>query len=94
MLSLPDFTKTFVVEADASSGGIGAVLMQEGHPIAYLSKALAPKHQGLSTYEKEFMAMVLAVEKWRPCPLGRHFIIRTDHFSLKYLMEQKITSSF
>ena len=51
------------MEADASGGGIGAVVMQESHPIAYLSKALSPRHQILSTYEQEFMAMVLAGEK-------------------------------
>ena len=64
VLSLPDFTKPFVIETDASGEGIRAVLMQEGHPIAYLSKAITPKLQALSTYEKEFMAVVLAVEKW------------------------------
>jgi len=63
VLALLDFTKTFVVETDASGGGFGAVLIQESHPIAYLSKALSSKHQALSTYEKEFMAIVLAVEK-------------------------------
>jgi len=70
------------------------VLMQEFHPIAYFSKALSPKHQAQSIYEKEFMAVVLAIEKWRPYLLGRHFMIRTDHFSLKYLMEQKFTTAF
>ena len=94
ILALPDFIKTFVIETDASSGGIGPVLMQDSHPIAYLSKALSPKHQALSTYEKEFMAVVLVVEKWRPYLLGRHFVIKTDHFSLKYLLEHKITSAF
>jgi len=44
VLALPNFTKTFVVEIDASGGSIGVVLMQEGHPIAYLSKALSSKH--------------------------------------------------
>jgi len=40
------------------------------------------------------MTVVLAVEKWRPYLLDRHFVIKTDHFSLKYLIEQKITSAF
>lgn len=52
VLALPDFTKTFVVETDACDKGIGAVLQQDGHPIAFLSKALGPKAAGLSTYEK------------------------------------------
>jgi len=68
--------------------------MQESHPIAYLRKALSPKHQALYIYEKEFMTMVLVVEKWRPYLLGRHFVIKTDLFSLKYLMEQKIAIAF
>ena len=40
--------------------------MHDSHPIAYLSRALSNKHQYLSAYEKEFLAVVMAVEKWRP----------------------------
>nr|GFA10247.1 gypsy/Ty3 retroelement polyprotein [Tanacetum cinerariifolium] len=57
ILALLNFNKTFTIETDASGLGIGAVLQQEGHPIAFLSKTLAPKHQSLSTYEKEFLAV-------------------------------------
>ena len=94
ILALPDFSLPFTIKTDASGVGIGAVLAQQGHPIAYLSKALAPKHQALSAYEREFLVVVLAVEKWRPCLLGRHFVIKTYHFNLKYLIEQKITTPF
>jgi len=66
VLAIPDFSKQFVLETDASDIGLGAVLMQDGHPISYLSKALSPRNQALSTYEKECMAILLAVDKWRP----------------------------
>nr|GEW46674.1 gypsy/Ty3 retroelement polyprotein [Tanacetum cinerariifolium]GEX26607.1 gypsy/Ty3 retroelement polyprotein [Tanacetum cinerariifolium] len=67
-------------------------LQQDGHPIVYLSKALAPKHQSISTYEKEFLAIMFALEKWRGYLLDRHFIIKADHYNLKYLLDQRITT--
>jgi recombinational DNA repair ATPase RecF len=45
--------------------GIGAVLMQRNRPIAFLSKALSEKNQMLSIYDKEFLALLMAVERWR-----------------------------
>jgi hypothetical protein len=47
VLAIPNFQKTFLIETDASGGGIGVVLQQEGHPIAYISKALGPRNLGL-----------------------------------------------
>lgn len=67
---MPDFTKQFIIETDASNNGIGAVLMQEGRPIAYLSKALCPENLGLSTYEKEPLAVLMATQKWRTYLMG------------------------
>ncbi|PKI45685.1 hypothetical protein CRG98_034001 [Punica granatum] len=93
VLALLDFSKEFVVETDASGVGIGAVLMQEGHPIAYVSKVLAPKHQALSVYERELFAILYAVKKWGHYLMGKHFIIKIDHQSLKYLLEQRLNTS-
>lgn len=64
VLALPDFSKPFSIETDASNSGIGAVLAQDGHPLAYLSKALGPRNRGLSTYE-EYMSVIMAVQQWR-----------------------------
>lgn len=90
VLALPDFTKSFTVKTGASAIGIGAVLMQDQHPIAYLSKALGPKAQALSTYEKECLALILVVTKWKPYLQHKEFSILTDQRSLVHLGEQKI----
>lgn len=90
VLALPDFTKSFTIETDASATGIGAVLSQQGHPIAYISKALGSKSQAMSTYEKECMAVILAVTKWKQYLQHREFTILTDHRSLVHLGDQKL----
>jgi hypothetical protein len=94
VLALPDFTTTFLVETDASALGVGAVLVQKGHPLAFLSKALGPKSRGLSTYEKEYLAVILVVHQWRPYLQHHEFIILTDHKSLTQLNEQLLHTSW
>jgi len=92
VLALPNFQEPFTIETDACHDGIGAVLMQQGQPIAYLSKALGMKHKTLSIYEKEFLALIMAVERWRAYLQRQEFIIVTDHKSLAYLNEQNLHS--
>ncbi|KAD3639992.1 hypothetical protein E3N88_29215 [Mikania micrantha] len=61
VLRLPDFTISFVVECDASSDGVGTILIQEEHPMAYYSKAFAPSTGFKSAYDQELLALVMAL---------------------------------
>jgi hypothetical protein len=63
VLALPNFSQPFIVETDACDDGIGAVLLQNGQPIAFLSKALGQTHKARSIYEKEFLALIMAMER-------------------------------
>jgi len=62
VLALPDFSKTFQLQTNASDGGIRAILLQDGHPLAFVSKSLGPCSRGLSTYEKEYLAILMVVD--------------------------------
>lgn len=93
VLALPDFNKQFCIETDASDLGIGAVLAQDGHPIAYYSKALGINNQKLSIYEKEFLAIMMAVDRWRQYLQRGPFLIKTDHKSLCSLGDQQLTTN-
>ena len=65
ILALPNFTKTFEIECDASNIGIRVILLQEGHPIAYFSEKLKGSHLNYSTYDKELYALVRALQNWQ-----------------------------
>lgn len=81
---------SFVLETDASGTGIGAVLSQANHHIAYFSKQLSPRMQKQSASVRELFTVAEAMAKIRHYLLGHKFIIRTDQQSLKALTEQTI----
>ena len=57
-----------------------------------MSKALSPRYQGLSTYEKEYLAVIAAVDQWRPYLQHAEFTILTDQRSLTHLTEQRLST--
>ena len=88
LLRLPDLQKTLEVNCDASGESLGAVLSQEGQPIAYESRRLHQQERSLGIYEKELLAVIHALDSWKHYLLGTPFIIRTDHQSIRYFMTQ------
>jgi transposase InsO family protein len=89
-LILPDPDGEFEVTTDASEDAkaVGAVLVQNGHPVAYESKKLNIHQLNYPIHDKEMCAIMHALERWRPFLLGRHFKVYTDHRSLVYFKTQ------
>ena len=79
VLCYPCFKKGFTLQTDASAVGIGAVLEQEGHVIAYASRSLTPPERQYSVIERECLAVVFAVKHFRHYLPGRPFSLHTDH---------------
>jgi hypothetical protein len=89
-LAMSNFNDSFTINIDASGEGIGAVLLQQGKPVAFMSRALGVTKLSWSTYAKKMLAIIEAIRLWRPYLLGNKFYIQTDHRILKYLLEQRI----
>ena len=93
ILKYPDFSpasKQFQLYTDASATGIGAVLEQCGHVIAYTSRALSEPEKNYSVIQKECLAVVHSLKQFRHYLLGRKFSIITDHAPLQWLSAQKM----
>ena len=90
VLALPDFSKPFVLECDASKFGTGSLLLQKigkhYKPIAFFSKHLTKTERNYSTSERELLSIVLGVEHFKQYIYGQHFTVITDHEPLKFML--------
>jgi hypothetical protein len=82
VLAFLDFTQPFVLECNASGVGIGVVLMQRNHPIAFESRKLRDYERLYFIYDKEMLAIMHALAKFRHYLVGNRFKVKTDHNSL------------
>ncbi|CAM5149514.1 unnamed protein product [Natator depressus] len=89
VLRAPDFDKPFLVTTDASKRGVGVVLMQEFHPVVFLSKKLSERESNWSVSEKECYAIVYTLEKLCTYVWGRRFHLQTNHAALQWLHTTK-----
>jgi len=94
ILVFPDWKKIFHVHVDASSIALGVILAQPGeggidHPIAFASRKLSSTERNYTTIEREGLAMVYALQKFRHYLLGSHLKMFTDHSALKYLVNSQ-----
>jgi hypothetical protein len=92
VIQMSDFNKIFIVDCDASDVEFGAVLHQGVIPVAFFSRSFPAQHLKLAAYEWELIGQLQVVRYWRPYLWGRQFLVRTDHFSLKYLLDQRLST--
>lgn len=97
MVRLPNPEAPFVLRTDASTEGLGAVLLQEGdglwQPVHYASRKLSSAERNYATVELECLAVVWAVKKFEPYLYGKHFYLQTDHQPLAFLQKAKHINS-
>jgi hypothetical protein len=92
VLHLPNFNRPFMVDYDASRSGFRAVLHQGTSALAFFSHLFTARHLKLAAYKQELIRLVQAVRHWCPYLWGHHFLIRTDHYVLKFMLNQRLST--
>jgi hypothetical protein len=88
VLTMPDMERPFLIYCDTSSQGLGCVLMQDGHVVAYASRQLRKHKEKYPTHDLELAAVVHALKIWRHYIIGKRCEVYSDHKSLKYIFTQ------
>ena len=82
--------KPVTLSVDASSKGLGAVLIQDEKPIAYASRALTATQQKYAQIEKETLAILYGLQKFHQFIYGRHVTMESDHKPLEYILNKPL----
>ena len=82
-LSIFNSSRPLLLQTDASKDGLGACIMQDGHPIAYASRTLTTGEKGYAQIEKELLSIVFGVERFHHFTYGRNVLVNTDHKPLE-----------
>lgn len=93
VLSYFDPTKDTVLQCDASQTGLGACLLQEGHPVCYASRALTQTEERYAQIEKELLAVVFGMEKFETYTYGRKVVVESDHKPLEIICRKNLLSA-
>jgi hypothetical protein len=88
VLTMPDMERPFSIYCDASGQGLGCVLMQDGHVVAYASRQLRKYEEKYPTHDLELAAVVHALKIWTHYIIGKRREVYSDHKSLKYFFTQ------
>ncbi len=88
-----DEAKQTVLQCDASQSGLGVCLLQEGHPVAYASRALTDAEKNYAQIEKELLSIVFCMEKFETYVYGRHIKVQTDYKPLETICQKYLAKA-
>ena len=93
VLAYDDVNKEVIIQCDASKEAVGAVLLQEGRPVAYASRKLRESEIKWAPIEKEMLAIVFSTQKFREYFLGKTTVVQTDHKPLETILRKPIATA-
>ena len=85
--------KTIIIQVDASQKGLGAALVQEGRPIAFVSKALMDVEQRYANIERELLAIICGCTRFHTCIYGSIFAMESDHKPLEGIQNKNLANT-